>query len=112
MIRKEKKSASRSHEMATVDSFRDNPAFAAAYLDAVLEDGDQQEIMLALRRLSEAFGGVQKLASAAKLNTTTLYRTLSPTGNPELRSMKALLKAMGLRLSVQPIKKSSRRRAA
>jgi DNA-binding phage protein len=68
--------------------------------------------MLALRRLSDAFGGIQKLASSAKLNPTTLYRTLSPIGNPELRSLNVLLKAMGMRLSVQPIKKSSRRRAA
>jgi len=112
MTRKSKPPASRSHDAATVDSLRDDPVYAAAYLDAVLEDGEQQEIMLALRRLSDAFGGVQKLATAAKLNSTTLYRTLSPTGNPELRSMNALLKAMGLRLSVQPVKKAVRRRAA
>jgi len=107
MIRKRaKQPVSRSHEDATVESFRKNPAFAAEYLDAVLENGDQEELMLALRRLSEAFGGVQKLATSAKLNPTTLYRTLSPRGNPELRSMNALLKAMGMRLSVQPLRKT------
>jgi len=31
------------------------------------------------------------------------YRTLSPQGNPELRSLNAILKAMGMRLAVQPI---------
>lgn len=112
MTRKTQQPASRSHEVATIESFRKDPAFAARYLDAVLEDGDQQELMLALRRLSEAFGGVQKLAASAKLNPTTLYRTLSPEGNPELRSMNALLKAMGMRLSVQPIKKAGRPKAA
>ena len=112
MKRKTSAPASRSHEAATVESFRNDPQFAAAYLDAVLLDGTQEELMLALRRLSEAFGGVRKLASNAKLNTTTLYRTLSPTGNPELRSMNALLKAMGMRLSVQPLKKTGRKRAA
>jgi len=30
-------------------------------------------------------------------------RTLSPEGNPELRSLTAILKAMGLRLAVQPL---------
>ena len=44
--------------------------------------------MLALRRMSEAFGGIQKLAGRAKLNANTLYRTLSPKGNPELKSLK------------------------
>ena len=111
MNRKTKSPASRSHDAATVDSLGEDPAYAAAYLDAVLADGDQQEIMLALRRLSDAFGGVQKLARITRLNATTLYRTLSSSGNPELRSMNTLLKAMGLRLSVQPIKKSRRRAA-
>jgi DNA-binding phage protein len=60
--RKLKAAVSRSHEEATVESFRKDPAFAAEYLNAVFEDGDQEELMLALRRMSEAFGGVQKLA--------------------------------------------------
>ncbi len=77
--------------------------FAAAYLNAVLEDGDQEEIMLALRRVSEAHGGIAKLAKTAELNVTTLYRTLSAKGNPELRSLTALLRAMGMRLAVAPL---------
>jgi DNA-binding phage protein len=56
MNRKSKSQASRSHDAATVDSLGADPTYAAAYLDAVLADGDQQEIMLALRRLSDAFG--------------------------------------------------------
>ena len=51
---------SRSHEQATVESFRKDPEFAAEYLNSVLEDGDQEELMLALRRMSKAFGGAQK----------------------------------------------------
>jgi probable addiction module antidote protein len=98
-----RKPASRSHEDATVESFRRNRQFAAAYLDQVLADGDQEELMLALRRLSEAFGGVTGLAQQAGLNSTTLYRTLSSNGNPELRTLRALLAAMGLRLSVSPV---------
>lgn len=97
----------RSHNEATVESFRKDPHFAAEYLNAVLTDGDQEELMLALRYMSQAFGGVSKLAQNADLNATTLYRTLSQTGNPELRSMTALLKAMGMRLAVEPLGKSA-----
>jgi probable addiction module antidote protein len=93
----------RAHDAATVESFRKDPRFAAAYLNGVLADGDQEELMVALRYIAEAFGGVPKLAARAQLNATTLYRTLSPRGNPELRSMQALLSAMGMRLAVQPI---------
>src|SRR5215204_3652738 len=97
-----KRPASRSHEESTVESLRRNRKYAAAYLDQVLADGDQQELMLALRRLSEAYGGVPGLAQQAGLNATTLYRTLSGNGNPELRTLRALLGAMGLRLSIAP----------
>ncbi len=95
--------ATRSHEKATVESFRRDPKFAAEYLNAVLEDGEQEEVMLALRRIADAFGGVGGIANAADLNATTLYRTLSQRGNPELRSLAAILKAMGLRIAVQPL---------
>jgi len=50
-----------------------------------------------------AFGGVPAIAEKAHLNATQLYRTLSAEGNPELRSLTAVLKAMGLRLAVQPL---------
>ena len=96
---------SRSHEQATVESFRKDPEFAAEYLNSVLEDGDQEELMLALRRMSKAFGGVQKLAGKANLNANTLYRMLSPKGNPELKSLRAVLRAMGMQLTVRPLRK-------
>lgn len=92
------------HEEATVRHFRDDPEFALYFLDATLADGDQQEIMLALRRVALAFGGIPEVAAKAGLNPTTLYRTLSETGNPELRSLTALLGAMGMRLAVVPLK--------
>lgn len=104
MKRKAKVAPFRSHEEATIESLRRDPKFAAEYLNAVLEDGDQKELMVALRYVATAFGGVPKLAEQAELNATTLYRTLSPQGNPELKSLRALLKAMGMRLSVEPIK--------
>ena len=53
--------------------------------------------------MTKAFGGVPKVAEAAHLNGTHLYRTLSAKGNPELRSLSAILRAMGLRLAVQPV---------
>jgi len=96
----------RSHAEATIESFRKDPQFAAEYLNAVLQDGDQQELLIALRYLADAFGGVSRLAEQAELNATALYRTLSPQGNPELKSLIALLNAMGMRLAVQPLEQS------
>lgn len=79
-----------------------DPAEVAALLNRILEEGGQGELLAALRHLSKDFGGVPKVAEQAHLNRTQLYRTLSCSGNPELRSLMSVLKVMGLRLAVQP----------
>ena len=91
------------HEAATVAMFRDDPELAAEYLNQVLADGSREELLLGLRYLTAAFGGVTGIAQATQLNARTLYRTLSERGNPEIDTLSALLKAMGLRLAVAPI---------
>ena len=93
------------HEAATVAMFRDDPELAGEYLNQVLADGSREELLLGLRYLTAAFGGVTGIAQATQLNARTLYRTLSERGNPELDTLTALLKAMGLRLAVAPIVK-------
>jgi probable addiction module antidote protein len=75
--------------------------FAVAYLNAMLEDAAPEEWAAALGRIAQASGGA-KLAEKVELNADSLYRTLCRRGNPELRSAAALLKAMGIRLVLQP----------
>lgn len=72
----------------------------AAYLEALLEEGDSRVITLGLRELAESAGGMTVLAKRTGLSRETLYRTLSHRGNPRLDTLVALLHAMGLRLSV------------
>ena len=93
------------------DYLRSDPE-RAAYLEALLEDGDARAITLGLRDLAESVGGVAALAARTGLSRETLYRTLSPRGNPRLDTLAALLLAMGLRLSVSPAPKAKGRRTA
>lgn len=93
----------RAHDDAMAELYHEDPALAVELLNSILEDGDQGELMVALRQMTKAFGGVPKVAEQAHLNPTQLYRTLSPTGNPAFSSLSAILKAMGMRLSVQSI---------
>jgi probable addiction module antidote protein len=71
----------------------------------VLEDGDQGAIMIALRQVAQAQGGLAKVARKARLTREATYKMLSRAGNPELRSLSAILKATGLRIAVKPIEK-------
>jgi probable addiction module antidote protein len=83
-----------------MDEDLEDPAEAAAYLNACLQDEDPEVFLLALRDVARARGGLAKLAEITDLNREHLYRMLSEKGNPELRSLEALLDALGLRLSV------------
>jgi probable addiction module antidote protein len=87
-----------------IEFYTKDPNYALDLLNDILEDGDQGELLVALRRMAKAFGGVKGIAEKANLNPTQLYRTLSEQGNPELTSLTAILKAMGLRLTVERVK--------
>jgi len=93
----------RSHDDAMAEYYRENPQYAVEMLNSILEDGEPGELLIALRQMTKAFGGVQAVAEKAELNPTQLYRTLSADGNPALSSLTAILKAMGLRLAVERI---------
>jgi probable addiction module antidote protein len=69
-------------------------------LNATLEENDPELFLMALRNVAEAQGGVAQLAENAKLNREILYKTLLERGNPDFRSLEALLHALGFRLAV------------
>jgi len=71
----------------------------AAYLDAVLEDGDPDLLKKALGDIARA-KGMTEIARAAGLGRTNLYKALSPEGNPEFATVAKVLRALGLRLTV------------
>ena len=76
--------------------------FAAGYLRAALEDDDEAGVLLiALRRIAEARGGIAKVAKAAGIERESLYRALSRQGNPRLSTLVAVTKAVGLKLTVE-----------
>lgn len=90
--------SSRPHLLAWLQ----DPKNAAAYIEAALAEGDSGDLLHALRNVAEARGGVAQIANKTGLNREALYRTLSKRGNPQLKSLTAILDATGLRLSVVP----------
>jgi len=94
------KMRSKSYRDDLLESLK-NPVEAAAYLDAALESGDRAAFLLVVKDVTDADGGVRKVAESAHLNREALYRTLSENGNPKLTSLDSILHAVGLRLSVE-----------
>jgi len=81
--------------------------FAVAYLNVLIDDADEEELTAALGRIARASGG-PKLVEKVELSAPSFYRTLCRRGNPELKSVAALLKAMGIRLALQPLEEGNR----
>jgi len=83
-----------------------NPKEADLYLrvamDEYQEDGDTDALLVALRNITEARGGMGQLAKKTHLNRQNLYHVLSEKGNPTLDTFGLILKGLGYKLSIQP----------
>ena len=73
----------------------------AAYLEAALEEGDASLIAAALGDIAKA-KGMSQLARETGLGRESLYKALSPTGNPEFATILRVVAALGLRLHAAP----------
>ncbi|MBG7618634.1 putative addiction module antidote protein [Herbaspirillum sp. AP02] len=95
-----------SHHERELAELRADHALAVEYLKAAMESLDDPEDraagLLALRTIAEAYGGLAAVAAEAGISRESLYRALSPTGNPTLKTLLAVLKTVGMRLSVEP----------
>lgn len=94
----------RPHSEAVIELLKGDPALADEYLAVALEEADQpggqEALLMALRHVAEAQGMAQ-VAERAGMQRESLYRTLSPRGNPTLKTLLAVLSGAGLRLSVE-----------
>jgi probable addiction module antidote protein len=78
----------------------------AAYLEAALEEGDPALIAAALGDIARAKGMTQ-VAREAGLGRESLYKALSPSGNPEFATILKVVTALGLQLHAAPAAKSA-----
>jgi len=91
-----------AHNEAIVQELRNDPEFAAEYLKAAMEESDEPgALLVALRHITEARGGIAKVAKAAGIERESLYRALSPNGNPRLSTLFAVTRAIGMKLTVE-----------
>jgi len=73
----------------------------ALFLDEAFKSGDAAYIAHSLGIAARAKSMMQ-VAKDSGLNREHLYRSFSEQGNPTLRSLLAVIQAMGLQLAVQP----------
>jgi probable addiction module antidote protein len=87
-----------------IETLRADRELAVEYLKVSMESLNIPEeragALLSLRAVAEAYGGLGAVAAQAGISRESLYRALSPKGNPTLKTLVAVLKTVGLRLSV------------
>jgi probable addiction module antidote protein len=69
----------------------------AAYLEAALDEGDATLFAAALGDVARA-KGMSEIARGTGMGRESLYKALSPGGNPELATILKVLRTLGLRL--------------
>ena len=69
----------------------------AAYLNVALEDGDPRLIMAVLGDIARA-RRMGSVVQNADMDRESIYKSLSPDGNPEFATVIKVVRALGLRL--------------
>lgn len=91
----------------THNDFLRDAETAANYINDALESNDPAIILMAIRNIVDARAeGMMSLAEKAKLGRESMYKMLSPNGNPKLATFSSVLSALGFQLRVIPQKRS------
>ncbi|MCL2924723.1 MAG: putative addiction module antidote protein [Trichodesmium sp. MAG_R04] len=88
----------------TSDEMLRNPEYASMYLAECMADDDTDLFKLALKNVADAQGGVAEIAQKSSLGRQNLYKILSAKTDPKMGTLKKILEAMGLELSISPRK--------
>ena len=91
----------KDHQKSLLETLKD-PKEAAEYLNAALEEGNNELFLLTLKNVVKAYG-VTNIARKAHLNRENLYKMLSEKGNPELASLWSILNSIGLKISIDTV---------
>lgn len=87
-----------------IGSLKD-PNEAYVYLQVAIEeyqvDNDAEALLVALRNIADAQGGMTELARKTHLNRQNLYSILSKKGNPRLDTFGIVLKGLGFKLTIE-----------
>ena len=97
----------RKHRDVVIEKLKDDVEYRNMYMQIAIEDYQEdknmQALLLSLRYVAEALGGVPELSRKTKLGKTSLYKALSENGNPRLDTIYTILGGLGYRMQVVPI---------
>lgn len=85
-----------------IADYLDSKDMIAEYLNTVLEEGDNADVINAIGHIAKAIG-MTKIAEETGLSRPSLYKALSDGSKPQFATIMKVLKAIGGKIQVNPI---------
>ena len=85
-----------------IADYLDSNEMIAEYLNAVLEEGNDAEIVVALGHIAKAIG-MTKIAEETGMSRPSLYKALSEGAKPQFSTIMKVLKAVGGQIHINPL---------
>ena len=85
-----------------IADYLDSNEMIAEYLNAVLEEGKDDEIVTAIGHIAKAIG-MTRIAEETGMSRPSLYKALSDGAKPQFSTIMKVLKAIGGQIRINPI---------
>jgi probable addiction module antidote protein len=85
-----------------IADYLDSNEMIAEYLNTVLEEGDNSDVITAIGHIAKAIG-MTKIAEETGLSRPSLYKALSDGAKPQFETIMKVLKAIGGQIKINPI---------
>jgi probable addiction module antidote protein len=85
-----------------IADYLDSNEMISEYLNTVLEEGNDVEIIAAIGYVAKAIG-MTKIAEETGLSRPSLYKALSDGAKPQFATIMKVLKAIGGQIHINPI---------
>ncbi|MCB0508713.1 MAG: putative addiction module antidote protein [Chitinophagales bacterium] len=85
-----------------IADYLDSHEMIAEYLNAVMEEGNDSEIVVAIGHIAKAIG-MTKIAEETGMSRPSLYKALSDGAKPQFSTIMKVLKAVGGQIKISPI---------
>jgi len=85
-----------------IADYLDSNEMIAEYLNAVLEEGDDSDVITAIGHVAKSIG-MTKIAQETGLSRPSLYKALSDGANPPFETIMKILRAIGGQIKINPM---------
>ncbi|WP_245539684.1 addiction module antidote protein [Riemerella columbina] len=86
----------------SISNYLDNNEIIAEYLNTVLEEGNDADLIVAIGEIAKTIG-MTKIAEETGMSRPSLYKALSNGAKPQFSTIMKVLKAIGGQIKISPI---------